>query len=137
LFSHRLSFTKTKVIVTDPEPYPVAYLQVEDAELVEKEGWVRPSIDGLRETLGLKGSTDGLDEQGREVLEELGAVQRRPNKKILEQFADLCIRKDEPEEILRFAKRGRWFVASINGRTKAGETVGEELRHCFDTISSR
>ncbi|KIR52089.1 hypothetical protein I315_05380 [Cryptococcus gattii Ru294] len=54
LFSHRLKLVKTNTIVTDPEPYTVAYLKVEEAVLEPKEGWVKPTVEELRGMLGWK-----------------------------------------------------------------------------------
>jgi diphthine-ammonia ligase len=146
LFSHRLQLLKTSTVITDPEPYPVAYLRVEEAELVEKGGWARPTVQELRRLLGLDEGTDGLDEKGRERLEELGEAQviERKNGEASETTPNLDalslgaeIDGDAPEGLeVRFGSRGRWFTASVTGQTRGEEPVGQELRRSFDAISS-
>lgn len=146
LFSHRLHLLKTSTVVTDPEPYPVAYLRVEEAELVEKEGWARPTVQELRQMLGLDEGYDGLDEKGRERLEEIGeldvierkdgeASDTRPSLGALSMGSDIDGDAPEGPEV-RFGLRGRWFTASVTGQTRGEEPVGEELRRSFDAISS-
>jgi hypothetical protein len=36
-----------------------------------------------------------------------------------------------------FARKGRWFAATMDGEKVAGETVGKELQTCFDAISGK
>ncbi|KIR57840.1 hypothetical protein I314_06345 [Cryptococcus bacillisporus CA1873] len=54
LFSHRLKLAKTKRIVTDPELYTVTNLKVVEAVSEPKKGWVTPTVEELREMLGLE-----------------------------------------------------------------------------------
>lgn len=129
-----------EVIITDPEPYPVAYLRVAGGRLVEKEGWVEPGVEELRAMLGLGGDerVEGLDEAGRELLNDL----RRPSPSVsggVTQELDisgLAISEDLNEEV-RFNKRDKWFAASINGVTRGDESIGEELKRCFDSIQGK
>lgn len=136
LFSHRLELENTEVIVTDPEPYPVAYLRVAGGKLVEKEGWVRPGVIELRDMLGLGGDegVEGLDEPGRELLGELrqslkGELDEKDG--VVEEVSTLSVDLDEK---VRFNKMGKWFAASITGVTRGNESIGEELARCFDAI---
>ena len=136
LFSHRLELENTEVIVTDPEPYPVAYLRVAGGKLVEKEGWTRPGVGELREMLGLGGDegVEGLDEPGRELLEELrqslkGKVGE--TSELVEEVSSVSVDLDEE---VKFNKRDKWFAASITGVTRGNESIGEELARCFDAI---
>ena len=71
IFSHRLRFIKSEIVMTDPEPFPVAYLRVDEAKLEEKAYWVQPGMLELRQMLHLDHTIDGLDELGRQ---HLGAV---------------------------------------------------------------
>ena len=57
LWSHRLVLKSTEVIITDPGEYSVAYLRVDDADLEEKEGWTRPTVQQLRDMLRLPPNT--------------------------------------------------------------------------------
>ncbi|WWC59734.1 uncharacterized protein I303_102296 [Kwoniella dejecticola CBS 10117] len=153
LFSHRIKLKTVRTIVTDPEPYPVAYLKIEDAELEEKEGWVKPSVAELRDMLGLDNheqAEEGLDEDSIELLEELKRdvgletlkIDNVNNLNTLrdkidrrnDSSSDLHSANDEGQKV-RFARQGRWFSASISGITQEGEDVGQELRKCFDDIS--
>lgn len=136
LFSHRLELENTEVIVTDPEPYPVAYLRVASGKLVEKEGWVRPGVIELREMLGLGGDegVEGLDEPGKELLGELrqsleGKVGE--TSELVEEVSSVSMDLDEE---VKFNKKGKWFAASITGVTRGNESIGEELARCFDAI---
>jgi diphthine-ammonia ligase len=127
----------TEVIVTDPEPYPVAYLRVAKGKLVEKEGWTRPDVRELRQMLGLGNDegVEGLDEAGKELLEDLR--RSRTNKEAGEKEAlDLSglTVSDNLDEGVRFNKRDKWFAASITGLTRGDESIGDELRRCFDSI---
>ncbi|ODN79369.1 hypothetical protein L202_03373 [Cryptococcus amylolentus CBS 6039] len=139
LFSHRLNLVETKVIITDPEPYPVAYLKVIKAELEEKPGWKKPTVNELRELLGLdedEPGLAGLDEEGQERLEELGS-------RSIETFQDeldltpLQVEDKEDDFEVQFAQKGRWFTVGVQGRTVPDEDVGAELKSCFDAISTK
>lgn len=138
LFSHRLKLVKTKTIVTDPEPYTVAYLKVEEAVLEPKEGWVRPTVEELREMLGLEREEEvgmeGLDEEGKERLEELG-------ERDVEEGGGVEMEEWSGGEVdggkVQFVKRKRWFTASVQGVTLPSEDVGQELEKCFNAISCK
>ncbi|OXC59248.1 cytoplasmic protein [Cryptococcus neoformans MW-RSA852] len=138
LFSHRLKLVKTKTIVTDPEPYTVAYLKVEEAVLEPKEGWVKPTMEELREMLGLEREEEegmeGLDEEGKERLEELG-------ERDVEEGGGVEIQEWSGGEVdggeAQFVKRKRWFTASVQGVTLPSEDVSQELEKCFNAISSK
>ncbi|WWD00870.1 hypothetical protein V866_007808 [Kwoniella sp. B9012] len=145
LFSHRVKLTKTKTIVTDPEPYPVAYLKVEDAELEAKEGWVKPTVQELREMLGLDDETpgqEGVDEDGLEILDEIKGNLNLERLNINDEKQDRGIHQSgessqgNSDGTPRFERRGRWFCVSVDGVTKEDEDVGEELKMCFDSISN-
>jgi hypothetical protein len=132
----------TEVVITDPEPYPVAYLRVANGKLVEKEEWVRPGVEELRTMLGLGGDDgeEGLDELGRELLDDLRQSRLGPSMKVGEEeqldMSGLTI-SEELNEDVRFNKRDKWFAASINGVTRGDESIGEELKRCFDSIQGK
>lgn len=138
LFSHRLKLVKTKTIVTDPEPYTVAYLKVEEAVLEPKGGWVKPTVEELREMLGLEREEEvgmeGLDEEGKERLEELG-------ERDVEEGGGVEMEEWSGGEAdggeVQFVKRKRWFTASVQGVTLPSEDVGQELETCFNAISCK
>ncbi|WVO18313.1 hypothetical protein L204_106028 [Cryptococcus depauperatus] len=138
LFSHRLKLTRTRTVVTDPEPYPVAYLKVEQAELEPKEGWTRPTSTALRDMLGLneEKGLEGLDEDGRERLEELGErkVEESKDQAVMEGAG---VQNQENENNVQFIKKGRWFSVSVRGQSIEREDVGQELKKCFDSISAK
>ena len=128
-------------MVTDPEPYPVAYLRVAGGRLIEKAGWTSPGVEELRAMLGLRDNEgmEGLDEAGRDLLEELRQSDTVTRDTALEEtkgedpdMSGLTV-QDLGEEV-RFNKRDKWFVASITGITRADESIGEELKRCFDLI---
>jgi diphthine-ammonia ligase len=132
----------TEVIITDPEPYPVAYLRVASGRLEEKEGWVKPGVEELRVMLGLGGDegVEGLDEAGRELLDDLRQSRSGLNTRVGEEeqldISGLTI-SDHLNEEVRFNKRDKWFAASINGVTRGNESIGEELKRCFDSIQGK
>ncbi len=132
LFSQRLKIVESSVVVTDPEPHAVAYLRSEATELEEKPGWVKPSVEGLREMLGLDAGLDGLDENGREHLEVLGGFQQ--SELMLDEQKTEDALETENSSSIQYARRRRWFAASANGHTLADEGIGDELRRCFDSI---
>lgn len=132
------------MVITDPEPYPVAYLRVPGGRLEKKESWVRPGQDELREMVGLnteEGGYEGLDESGRELLQDLRAeVRENPESSGnagLEDELSLTTEADQEGEKVRFDKKGQWFGASISGSTRAGESIGDELRRCFDAVKGK
>ncbi|WVR04842.1 hypothetical protein IAU60_001854 [Kwoniella sp. DSM 27419] len=147
LFSHRLKLTKAETIITDPEPYPVAYLRVAEAELEEKEGWKRPTVADLREMLGLdeaEAGQEGLDEAGVEMLEELRGIISTPDVQVMTLGAREQPAGRQPIAVqvptsptVSLEKKGRWFAASVEGCSKDGQDVGEELRGCFDAIAAQ
>lgn len=138
MFSHRLHFTKSSTVVTDPEPYPVAYLKVEEAELVEKADWRPLTIEELRESLNLNDESDGLDYFSKEALGQLGSDPRRDLDPPLDNSVrDLNIGNGSIHQGVRFSKQGRWFAISVDGQTRGEEDIGEELRRCFDEISGK
>jgi diphthine-ammonia ligase len=132
----------TEVVITDPEPYPVAYLRVASGKLVEKEGWVKPGVEELRAMLGLGGDegAEGLDEAGRELLDDLSQSRSGLSTRVGEEeqldISGLTILEDANVDV-RFNKRDKWFVASINGVTRGNESIGEELKRCFDSIQGK
>jgi len=142
LFSKRLELEDTEVIITDPEPYPVAYLRVARGKLVKKQGWVKPGIEELRVMLGLGGDrgVEGLDEAGREILDDLRQSRAglRTNVEEEEQLdmSGLGLSEGMNEDV-RFNKRDKWFAASINGVTRGDESIGEELKRCLDSIQGK
>jgi hypothetical protein len=145
LFSHTLRILESEVIITDPEPYPVAYLKVTRAELVDKPNWARPTVADLRKMLGLderSEGTAGLDELGLEAIEELDMWSQSREKLKTEQVDLSGLKLADPSENkipapggVRFAKRGRWFAASMSSNTEGTEPIAEELKRCFDAIS--
>jgi diphthine-ammonia ligase len=129
----------TEIIVTDPEPYPVAYLRVAGGKLIEKEGWIRPGVGELKEMLGLGGDegVEGLDEPGRELLAELRqSIQVRVDEKaeVVQEGSSLSVDLDEE---VRFSQKDKWFAASITGVMRGDESTGEELARCFDSIQCK
>jgi diphthine-ammonia ligase len=132
----------TEVVITDPEPYPVAYLRVASGRLVEKGGWVRPGVEELRAMLGLGGDEGvaGLDEAGRELSDDLSQSRSGLSTRVGEEeqldMSGLRLSADLNEEV-RFNKRDKWFAASINGVTRGDESIGEELKRCFDSIQGK
>jgi diphthine-ammonia ligase len=127
----------TEVVVTDPEPYPVAYLRVAGGKLIEKEGWVRPEVGELRAMLGLGGDAgvEGLDEVGKDLLEDLRQSQVGCVKEELDMSGlAVSVLDENLEEVVRFNKRDKWFAASIMGVTRGDESIGDELNRCFDSI---
>ena len=128
------------MIITDPEPYPVAYLRVAGGRLVEKEGWVKPGVEELRAMLGLGGDegVEALDEAGRELLDDLIRSSPAASSEIARELdmSGLAISEDEDEGV-RFNKREKWFAASITGVTRGDESIGEELKRCLDSVQSK
>lgn len=118
--------------MTDPEPYPVAYLRVDEAELEEKQGWVKPGLRELREMLSLDDGSDGLDEAGREHLEALGPFQMKSRDSTEEEFAGTSFGVSSTS--IRFAQTGRWFAASLDGCTHDDEIIDDEIRRSLDGI---
>ena len=51
-------------------------------------------------------------------------------------MSELAISEDEDEGV-RFNKREKWFAASITGITRGDESIGEELKRCFDSVQSK
>jgi len=139
IFSHRLKTVESEIVVTDPEPYPVAYLRVQKAVLEEKEGWIRPGIEELRRLLGMEELSDGLNAVGREVLEDMSDV---PVGDVSAQEAGvtdisaLSLSSATKPQDVWVKQTGRWFSAGVDGQTKGDEDVGSELRRCLDQIKS-
>ena len=125
------------MIVTDPEPYPVAYLRVGKAILEEKDAWTRPGVAELRELLGLNETAgrEGLDAVGGELLDDLGQVNRVQGDSEEDGIGRLGLNDTSVDEQVRFSRSGRWFAVSVDGRTGTDQDVGEELRQCFGRIS--
>lgn len=101
---------------------------------MEKEGWTRPTVDELRELLGLdqdEVGKEGLDEEGLEVFEEIGDINIEPG----EDTPQAVTLPSEPS--LAIGSKGRWFSISALGESRPGETVGDELQRCFDSIRGR
>jgi diphthine-ammonia ligase len=133
----------TEVVITDPEPYPVAYLRVAGGRLVKKEGWARPNVEELREMLGLseEDGMEGLDEDSRDLL---GDLKREVEQNLSSRLSGLSVSaststtSDHPQDDeVRFNKREQWFAASVNGITQGDESIGDELARCFDSIQGR
>lgn len=131
LFSKRINITKSEVVITDPEPYPVAYLRIEDAELEPKDGWTKPTVTELRELLGLdeEEGLEGLDEVSRELYEQNDDAKVVISEEIVEKGQAESSPGGE-----RFGRNGRWFTISAEGDSRNGQSVGEELSACFDAI---
>lgn len=117
--------------MTDPEPNTVAYLRISKAELEEKEGWVRPSVQELRELLELQQEEgeEGLDEQGLEVLNDLSGPRITDGKEAVDEA-----QAESNPGLVRFGQRGRWFTITAEGKTVDGESVGDELKTCFEAV---
>lgn len=148
LFSHRLKLVKTETVVTDPEPYTVAYLKVEEAVLEPKEGWVKPTVEELRGMLGLdeegeeQVGVEGLDEEGKERLEELGEREMEDVRKEgggveLVEWSAGGVGVGVGGGEVQFVKKKRWFTASVQGVSLPSEDVGQELEKCFNAISCK
>jgi diphthine-ammonia ligase len=136
----------TEVVITDPEPYPVAYLRVGGGRLVKKEGWIRPGVMELRGMLGLNSDekgTEGLDESSKELLLELRS--ESPIHEREERIPPLADVEEEGSkegtktkgEVVQYRKRGRWFAVSISGMTRGDEEIGHELDRCFKSIQRK
>jgi len=112
---------------------------VASGRLVEKEGWVRPGVGELRGMLGLGGDegVEGLDEPGKELLDDLcQALHGASTEDEGDVELDVSgLTMEGLNEEVRYNKRDKWFAASINGVTKGDESIGEELRRCFDSLS--
>nr|XP_019008251.1 cytoplasmic protein [Kwoniella pini CBS 10737]OCF47032.1 cytoplasmic protein [Kwoniella pini CBS 10737] len=145
LFSHKVKLNKCQTIITDPEPYPVAYLKIEDAELEAKAGWTKPSVKELRQMLGLdqdQRDEEGLDDKHKDLLGELGShigfdqLQISPQVRLHQQNHSMIM---DPVGMnarqVRVSRKGRWFSASMSGTSIKGEDVAQELRRCLDAIS--
>lgn len=163
LFSHRLRIVRSEVILTDPEPSPVAYLRIDEADLVPKEGWTRPSVRELRALLGLEDPVRGredLDEEGLELLDDIGDVQVKagasddsndgqPPRGTNDDESGVIGSisrggqsgsggsSGAPEGGVRFGRHGQWFAVTAYGHSSEqddNDDVGQELRRCFDAI---
>lgn len=131
-------------MITDPEPYPVAYLRVGGGKLIKKEGWTRPSIRELRGMLGLDGVTkgeEGLDEASTELLSDLkassGSASMMGGTSPSQAGEVGHDGLETGAEGVRFNKRGRWFGVSISGKTQGDEDIGQELDRCFQSINRK
>lgn len=123
--------------MTDPEPYPVAYLKVEEAGLEEKDGWSMPSVAELRRLLRLDDKEDGLDEKSRELMEDLGPVQRQEHLELADELRTLDLGQTTVDSSVTIFRLGRWFAASVDGQTEGEEDVGDELRRSFERLSGK
>ena len=119
--------------MTDPEPFPVAYLRVDEAGLEEKPGWVKPGILELRSMLRLDRASDGLDDEGRQHLDAVGRYESVGPDEIAQE---LLVVAEKPKDV-GFAKRGRWFAVSASGTTERDEEIGAELRRSLDAICGK
>ena len=133
------------MVVTDPEPYPVAYLKVGKAVLEPKEGWEAPTIPELRHLLGLEANSGALDEMSRQMLDEIKETQ---GTQVLEAFSiaeqddsqleDAVLRLSITGRLKsRFSQRGRWFAATVNGQVGGVDRAGEDVRYCLTTLSGQ
>lgn len=131
LFSHRINFVDSELVVTDPEPYCVAYLRVNKAELVPKSDWVPPTVAQLRETLGLDDweEAEGLDEQGCELLGRVNGMEVTKGQDFSVPHTSGAARRGPC-----FGRRGHWFTVMAEGESRPGETVGDELAAAFNQI---
>jgi diphthine-ammonia ligase len=132
IFSHRINIKQSEVVITDPEPSLVAYLRIEDAELEAKEGWMKPTVEELRELLGLDESQtgkEGLDEQSCEIFDELSDVRIIPGEDAIGDQLPVAARKQ-----LQFGNNGRWFSVSAQREQRADESVGDELKRSLDAV---
>ena len=133
MFSKRLEFVKTSVVVTDPEPYPVAHLKVEGVFLQERPDWRRPSQRELRDMLQLGSPYKALDQESQELVEEMGDCIPRNNSE-----PSQASNSSAPQtQGVSFRKVGRWFAASADGITTGDEAIGQELRRCFAQLSGK
>ncbi|KAL1409041.1 hypothetical protein Q8F55_005865 [Vanrija albida] len=160
LFSHRLRIVRSEVILTDPEPSPVAYLRIDEADLVPKEGWTRPSVAELRVLLGLADDVPGredLDEEGLELLDDIGdnvAIQAgegasasEPQRGTNDESGEVIDNqprgqggsdhRDGDGVSVRFGRHEQWFAVTATGSTRDGQDVGQELTQCFEAIKAQ
>ena len=83
---------------------------------------------------------EGLDEAGRELLDDLRQSRAGPRTEVGEEeqlnMSGLRLSEGMNEDV-RFNKRDKWFAASINGVTRGDESIGEELKRCFDSIQGK
>ncbi|RXK37738.1 hypothetical protein M231_04987 [Tremella mesenterica] len=139
LWSHRLYILSSEVIITDPEPYPVAYLRVETAEIEPKANWSKPSVRELRNMLGLPSPESHLlqyksDEEDEESEMAEGSVLLGSEPGGLDQLSR-SIYQNQGTSRVHFVKRGQWFVLSIQGRSLPGQSVEMELKEAFESLS--
>lgn len=98
---------------------------------------MKPTVEGLRGMLGLEEEDvgmEGLDEEGKERLEELG---EREVEAVPEEAREVgeWSGGDMGGGKVQFVKKKRWFTASVQGVTLPSEDVGQELEKCFNAIS--
>lgn len=134
IFSHRIQFVDPEIVVTDPEPYCVAYLRVKTAILVPKPDWVRPTVADLRGILGLdeaETGAEGLDEQSRELREQIG----EPSIIAETDKVDLGTKSRQPNRRgCWFGQRGRSFAAMAEGEESSGGSAGDDLRNAMARV---
>jgi diphthine-ammonia ligase len=82
-----------------------------------------------------------LDEAGRELLDDLSQSRSGLSTDVGEEEQEVDMSglrlSDDLNEEVRFNKRDKWFAASINGVTRGDESIGEELKRCFDSIQGK
>jgi hypothetical protein len=130
---------QSETVITDPEPYPVAFLRISRVELEPKSGWTRPSVKELRNLLGLQDHDGGLDADAQEDLEELegwraSLTEKIPNPSSHFEAPAMSSKCLTPPCLVQ---RGRWFSISAGVSSIPGETVGEELQRSFEAISGK
>lgn len=137
LYSHRLELVETEVVVTDPEPYPVAYLRVTKARLVPKEDWKKPTASELRQLLQLP---EPLDEASQELLDSVtsGVVQTEPVKSEPSAAAagTLVGPLAAPYPECTLSRRGDWFSLSMRAPQLDVEGIFTHMRGEITSMGS-
>ncbi|ORX35894.1 hypothetical protein BD324DRAFT_682050 [Kockovaella imperatae] len=134
LFSKTLNFVESSTVITDPEPFTVAYLKVARATLADKPGWKRLTVTELRRLLDLPNHSDGLDDQSRDLLDGISDVQVASSSK--DGPMPIAVNTPSSTQQARFARRGRWFAASIKGPVDSHNAVGDDVADCLESLSS-
>lgn len=113
LYSHRLELVETEVVVTDPEPYPVAYLRVKKARLIPKENWNKPTASELRALLRPPAP---LDEGSQELLDDIIGNGGKTEREHAATPAPVQVSQKPltaPSIKCKLSRRGHWFALSV------------------------
>jgi diphthine-ammonia ligase len=111
---------------------------IQKASLVSKQGHVVPSAEQMRQLLGLAESwEEGVMGEETDELVELGlaaATSSQTHENATAPTETATVNLTTTPRV-SFAKRDRWFAASISGPSEASADVGQHVRQAFDAIS--